>query len=152
MPRCEKKFSALLEAEQLPYYLPLVKSVRRYGRQTKRFTKPLFPGYVFVDFVGPEKARLYQQDLLVRVIPVDDQRRLVRQLDEIRHVLASGYELSLHPRLEKGGRVRVVAGPLLGLEGQIDDPAHPKGVVIVVDVLGQGVLVKIPVEDLKPIS
>jgi len=152
MPRCEKKFAALLAAEGLPFYLPLVNSIRRYGRQTKRHTKPLFPGYVFVDFVGPEKARLYQQDLLVRVIPVDDQRRLVRQLDEIRSILASGYELILHARLEKGVRVKVVAGPLMGLEGQIDNPANPRGIVVSVDVLGQGVLVKIPFEDLKPVD
>jgi len=150
MPRCEKKFAALLEAERLPYYLPLVNSIRRYGRQTKRHTKPLFPGYVFVDFVGPEKARLYQQDLLVRVIPVDDQLRLGRQLEEIRSILASGYELTLHARLERGVRVRVVAGPLMGLEGQVDNPTNPRGIVVSVDVLGQGVLVKIPSEDLKP--
>lgn len=150
MPRCEKKFAALLEAERIPFYLPLVNSVRHYGRQTKRHTKPLFPGYVFVDFAGPEKARLYQQDLLVRVIPVDDQRRLLRQLDEIRSILASGYELILHARLEKGVRVKVVAGPLMGLEGQIDNPTNPKGIVVSVDVLGQGVLVKIPFEDLQP--
>lgn len=46
-PRCEKKFAALLVAEKLAHYLPVVASVRRYAKQTKRFTKPLFPGYVF---------------------------------------------------------------------------------------------------------
>jgi hypothetical protein len=46
-PRCEKKFAALMAAEKFGHYLPLVESVRRYGQQTKRFTKPLFPGYVF---------------------------------------------------------------------------------------------------------
>ena len=40
-PRCEKKFAALLAAEKFEHYLPLVQSVRRYGQQTKRFTKPL---------------------------------------------------------------------------------------------------------------
>ncbi len=39
-PRCEKKFAALLAAENFEHYLPLVQSIRRYGQQTKRFTKP----------------------------------------------------------------------------------------------------------------
>ena len=43
-PRCEKKFAALLSAEKFEHYLPLVQSVRRYAQQTKKFTKPLFPG------------------------------------------------------------------------------------------------------------
>ena len=52
-PRCEKKFAAVLAAEGFPHYLPLVPSVRRYRDQTKRFTKPLFPGYVFAE-IPPE--------------------------------------------------------------------------------------------------
>ena len=43
-PRCEKKFAALLSAKKFEHYLPLVQSVRRYAQQTKKFTKPLFPG------------------------------------------------------------------------------------------------------------
>jgi hypothetical protein len=35
------------------------------------------------------------------------------------------------------------------LEGKIDDPANPQGVVISVDVLQQGLLVKVPVEHLR---
>ena len=46
-PRCEKKFAALMKAEKFEHYLALVQSVRHYRQQTKRFTKPLFPGYVF---------------------------------------------------------------------------------------------------------
>jgi len=36
-------------------------SVRRYGTQTKRFTKPLFPGYVFRLCAARREARIYQQ-------------------------------------------------------------------------------------------
>jgi len=71
-PRCEKKFSALMQAEKLEHYLALVQSVRRYGTQTKRFTKPLFPGYVFAQVPAERKTRIYQQDLLVRAITVED--------------------------------------------------------------------------------
>ena len=65
-PRCEKKFAALMRAERFEHYLPLVDSVRRYAQQTKRFTKPLFPGYVFARIPVDRKARVYQQDLLAR--------------------------------------------------------------------------------------
>ena len=44
-PRCEKKFAALMAAEEFEHYLALVESVRRYGTQVKKFTKPPFPGY-----------------------------------------------------------------------------------------------------------
>lgn len=149
-PRCEKKFAALLAAESCEHYLPLVESVRRYGRQTKRFTKPLFTGYVFARVPPAKRARLYQQDLLARLIAVEDEAKFLRQLADVRAIVASGFELSLMPLFTKGRRVKIVGGPLHGLEGFVDDPSNPQGVVLSVDVLQQGLLVRIPAEQLQP--
>ncbi len=151
-PRCEKKFAALLAAESCEHYLPLVESVRRYGRQTKRFTKPLFTGYVFARVPPAKRARLYQQDLLARLIAVEDEAKFLRQLADVRAIVASGFELSLMPLFTKGRRVKIVGGPLHGLEGFVDDPSNPQGVVLSVDVLQQGLLVRIPAEQLQPLS
>jgi transcriptional antiterminator RfaH len=148
-PRCEKKFAALMVAEKLEHYLPLVGSVRRYSQQTKRFTKPLFPGYVFAHVSAEKKQRIYQQDLLARAIVVEDVPRFLRQLDDVRMIVASGLELTVMPLLTKGRQVKVVGGPLHGLEGLVDNPANPQGIVICVDVLQQGLLVKVSAEHLQ---
>jgi transcription antitermination factor NusG len=148
-PRCEKKFAALMAAGGFEHYLPLVTSVRRYPRETKRFTKPLFPGYVFAKVPQAAKSRIYEQELIARAIPVDDEGRFLRQLDEVRKIVASGIELSVIPLLTLGRRVRVVGGPLHGLEGLVDDPSNPTGIVISVDVLRQGLLLRVPAESLE---
>ena len=147
-PRCEKKFAALLAAEKFEHYLPLIPSVRKYAQQTKRFTKPLFPGYVFAQVPPEKKARIYQQDLLARAIIVENEKAFLQQLDDVKKIVASGLELSVMPLLTKGRRVRIVGGPLHGLEGFVDDPSKPQGIVISVDVLQQGLLVKMPAENL----
>lgn len=147
-PRCEKKFAALMAAEHFEHYLALVQSVRRYQNQTKRFTKPLFPGYVFAQVPTERKARIYQQDLLARAIPVTDEAAFLRQLAEVKAIVASGFELSLLPLLTKGRRVKVTGGALHGVEGYVDDPANPGGIVIAIDVLQQGLLVRVPAENL----
>ena len=148
-PRCEKKLVALLTAEGFPHYLPLVASVRRYGAQSKSFTMPLFPGYVFAQVPPLRKARIYQQDLMARAIEIEDEARFLQQVEDVRAIVASGYELSVRPLLTRGRRVRIVGGPLRGLEGFVDDPANPQGVVLAVDVLQQGLLVKLPSENLQ---
>lgn len=148
-PRCEKKFADLLKAEGFEHYLPLVNSVRRYGKSTKRFTKPLFPGYVFARVALGEKSRIYEQGLLVRAIPAECETRFLRQLDDVRTIIASGLELTVRPLMKRGTRVRVSSGPLWGLEGIVDDPANPQGVVLAVDVLQQGLLVKLSLENLE---
>jgi transcription antitermination factor NusG len=150
-PRCEKKFAALMKAEKLEHYLPLVDSVRKYAQQTKKFTKPLFPGYVFAQVPVERKARIYQQDLLARAIIVEDVPKFLRQLADVKAIVASGFELSVMPLLTKGRRVKIVGGPLHGLEGFVDNPSQPQGIVISVDVLRQGLLVKVPAENLQPL-
>jgi transcriptional antiterminator RfaH len=56
--------------------------------------------------------------------------------------------LTVLPLLTRGRRVRVAGGPLHGLEGYVDDPTNPTGIVVSVDVLRQGLLVKLPVDHL----
>ena len=128
-PRCEKKFAALMAAE--------------------KFTKPLFPGYVFAQVPVEEKSRIYQQELLARAITVTDEPRFLRQLADVKKIVASGFELSVMPLFTKGKHVKIIGGPLYGLEGFVDDPSNPQGVVLSVDVLRQGLLVKVPVEHLR---
>ncbi len=143
-PRCEKKFAALMKAEGFEHYLPTVVSVREYAKQTKRFTKPLFPSYVFACVPAELKSRIYQMDLLARAIEVIDVRTFLAQIEEVKKIVASGFELSLKPLLTKGREVKVTGGPLNGLTGFVDNPDDPKGVLISVDVLQQGLLVHVP--------
>ncbi|HVZ63274.1 MAG TPA: transcription termination/antitermination NusG family protein [Lacunisphaera sp.] len=148
-PRSEKKFAALLERERFSHYLALIRSVRRYGTQTKTFTKPLFPGYVFARLEPQRKNQIYQQDLLVRALMVENEPVFLRQLEDVKAICASGLEAALHPLVHKGTHVRVQGGPLHGLEGYVDDPVNPRGIVVAVDVLQQGLLVRLPLEHLQ---
>jgi transcriptional antiterminator RfaH len=150
-PRCEKKFAALLTREDFAHYLALIESVRRYGSQKKVFTKPLFPGYVFARIVPARKNRVYQEDLLVRALMVENEALFLRQLEDVKTVCASGLEAVLHPLIQRGTRVRVQGGPLHGLEGYVDNPTNPRGIVVSVDVLQQGLLVRLPLESLQPL-
>ncbi len=150
-PRCEKKFAGLLTREGLEHYLAVVESVRRYGSQRKVFTKPLFPGYVFARLTPEKKTRIYQQDLLVHALIVGNESLFLRQLADVKAICASGIVAMLHPLLKRGTRVRVSDGPLQGLEGFVDDTANPSGIVVSVDVLQQGLLVRLPLESLQPL-
>lgn len=147
-PRREKKFAALMQAESFEHYLPLINSTRRYPSGTKRFTKPLFPGYVFAKVPQAGKPRIFQQDLLARAIPVDNEARFLGQLEDVRKIVSSGVEMTVIPLLTRGRRVRLIGGALHGLEGLVDDASNPQGVVISVDVLRRGLLLKVPAEGL----
>jgi len=148
-PRCEKKFAALLTSEKFEYELPLLRAQRRYGPRVRVHSSPLFPGYVFLRVPAELRRRCYQQNLLVRLLPVEDELRFLTQLEDVRRVMASGLDAIVLPLFTKGKEVVVVSGPLRGLTGVVDNPDRPSGVIIRVDALQQGLLVKISASDLK---
>jgi transcriptional antiterminator RfaH len=151
-PRCEKKFATLLSAERLAHYLPVVTSTKTYGNRKRTHTLPLFASYVFARVPTEDKTRIYQLDLLVRAIPVEDEPSLLLQLADVQRIVSSGIETTLHPLYKKGAPVLVTGGPLKGLEGVIDDPENPSGIIVEVDVLQQGLHIAIPMMDLKLLS
>lgn len=148
-PRCEKRFAELMEAVATEHYLPLVGTERRYGTRVRMSEKPLFTGYVFARMRRDHKPLAYQGDLAARIFIVEDEASFLRQLADVKALVASGFEITLHPLLRKGVRVRVVAGPLRGMEGLVDDIKNPNGIVIAMDVLQQGVHVKVSAQDLE---
>jgi transcription antitermination factor NusG len=148
-PRCEKKFADLAAREKFAHYLPLLRSVRDYDGRKKTFTKPLFPGYVFVRLEPGRKNRVYQQDLLVRALLIENEAQFLEQIEDVKVICASGLEATVHSLVHKGTHVRVIGGPLNGLEGYVDDPANPRGIVVSVDVLQQGLLVRLPLDQLR---
>jgi len=147
-PRCEKKFAALMAVEGFEHYLPLIPSIRRYLKETKRFTKPLFPGYVFARIPAKGKPRIYQMELIAKAIPVVNESRFLVQLEAVRKMVSSGLEFTVVPLLTLGRRVRITGGPLHGLEGKVNDTSNPLAIVIAVDVLRQGLLLKVSAESI----
>lgn len=133
----------------MAHYLPTITSIRRYGNRERSFTKPLFPSYVFARVPLERKARIYQMDLLARTIPVTDEPQFLQQLADVQKIVSSGFETTIHPLFKKGAPVRVVSGPLRGVEGIIDDPKNPSGIIVAVDVLQQGLHIAINLADLK---
>ena len=80
---------------------------------------------------------------------IRNDKTLGQQLEDVKTICSSGLEAALHPLMTKGRHVRVLGGPLHGLEGYVDDPVNPRGIVVSVDVLQQGLLVRLPLEHLQ---
>lgn len=142
-PRCEKKLRIQLEREGVSVYLPLKKKTHRYGARQREFLSPLFPGYIFCMPAAKASHQLRQNQYVANVLRVIDQETLVHQLRQIRHALAAGDIVEIMPYLEKGKPVRVIGGPLRGLEGVVETIKRKTRVIISVDMIRQSVFVEV---------
>jgi transcription antitermination factor NusG len=141
-PRQEKATARELRAQGIAYYLPQVVHEDRTprGRRT-RSVLPLFTSYVFL--LGNERERLLalKGNRLVRVIDVADQTGLARDLRQIHQMLSSGLTVVSEPSPPVGARIRILTGPLTGLEGRVIRRGKRDQFVALVHFLGSGAAV-----------
>ncbi|GIW87693.1 MAG: antitermination factor NusG [Isosphaeraceae bacterium] len=138
-PRQEKSVARHLLFRRIGFYLPQAWRDRRTpaGRRIRSLI-PLFPGYVFLH--GDERARLeaLRTERLVRVLDVPDQDDLIGDLVQIQRLIDSGLPLIPERQHPIGHRVRILEGPLRGLEGTVIRRGERDRFTALVRFLGQG--------------
>src|SRR5262249_8033455 len=119
------------------------------GRRLRSFV-PLFPGYVFL--LGDEGQRMeaLAGSNLVQVLEVVDQSGLERDLRQIHHLLASGFDLTSEPKRPVGSQARIVSGPLAGLVGLVVRRGKYDRFTALVQFIGQGVTVDLQDWQVEP--
>lgn len=164
---CERLVAEQLSAKGFAPFLPEVSTRLRSqssGGQARsartgesRFVQtPLFPGYLFVRD-AMNKTRYIEllkvrgivrvlEDGWTRLTPVPDA-----DIDAIQRLVESGVPVFSHPHLRQGDRVRVIEGPLSGVEGVfVEDKQHKGRLVLSIDLLGRSVAAEVNAEDVTP--
>lgn len=142
-PRCEKKIADHCRILGLSYYLPLRKELKIYQRRRVVVEKPVFPGYIFLSFMDKQLLPLLQTNHVLKVIQPLNEKTLLRELVHIRKALAVDPALVSCVALRKGRRVRITAGPFLGVEGLVWSCKNNAKVRLNVDMIGQAVAVEV---------
>ncbi|MDZ4851328.1 MAG: KOW motif-containing protein [Pirellulaceae bacterium] len=139
LSRQEKKLMRQLERLEIPFYGPTI--ARRYraanGRLRTSF-EPLFANYVFV--CGGEKSRYGAvcTGSVSRWLPVHSPQEFIRDLRQIRDLIATEAPLAPEQRIEAGNRVRVKSGPFKGFEGIVIRRENQVRLLVSVRYMGQG--------------
>jgi transcription termination/antitermination protein NusG len=145
----EPRVSEQLCRKRFEVFLPTVRVPSRRRDKRVILAQPLFPGYLFLRF-APSRAgyvRIASTDGVVRVLgdgwdalqPVPDE-----QVDAVRRLVTSAEGARAVPWLRVGDRVRIVGGPLAGLEGLVRDRCRGRATFVVnVDLLQRSVGVEL---------
>jgi transcriptional antiterminator RfaH len=118
-PRAEKAMARKLLDRSRSFFLPLYQREWRHRGRLLRSHLSLFPSYLFLH--GDREARLaaLETNLVVNVLPVEDQAQLHADLARVYHLITTGAVLSPEDRVQPGTRVRITNGALAGLEGKV---------------------------------
>lgn len=150
--RNEKALAHDMVNRDINYFLPMSWNVRRKSRRTIKSLLPLFSGYIF--FCGDEIKRIeiLKTNRIANLIEVADQQQFIADLVQIERVLRTGETLIPHKYLKKGQKCRIIAGPLLGIQGIIVNIKGQTRLVLQVDILGQAASVEIEIDMIEPVE
>jgi transcription antitermination factor NusG len=102
-------------------YLPIHRVVRHSKDRRTTLEVPLFPGYVFVQprLDQLEKVRCIRGSCGFVVRGSKPAAMPQKELDAVRIMAGSGAALGVNPTLIPGQRVEVIAGPFMGVQGEL---------------------------------
>lgn len=152
--RHEKRVAEQLRERAVEFLLPLYETVRRWKNGRVRLQLPLFPGYVFVHIALKDRLKVLKLPSVVRLVGFDGQPLPLSdaEVEAIQSCLNRGTKLLPHPFLTIGRHVRVLRGPLEGLEGIIVRKKGQLRFVISLELIQRSVCTEIEQGDLFPLN
>ena len=123
--RSEKKVYSDLVEQKIEAYLPLQRKLRQWSDRKKWVETPLISGYVFVYISRKEYELVLRIYNVVSYIYFEGKAAIIREEDInlLKRMLGqteSEVEKTLEP-LKAGQMVRIIAGPLIGVVGELID-------------------------------
>jgi transcription antitermination factor NusG len=149
----EKVVADMLTARGFDIFLPLYESTRHWKDRQKILSLPLFPCYLFIRGGLERRLQVVTTPGVHMVLYRGDRVAMVPQdeIEAVQRALASPARVEPHPYLKCGMRVRVIRGPIEGVQGILVRKKNLCRLVLCVDMLSQSVAVEVNAGDVEPI-
>jgi transcription antitermination factor NusG len=149
--RHEKCVAEQIERRQVPCYLPLYRSSRRWKDRRKILDLALFPGYVFVRMSLRNKLKVLEVPGVVEFVSFQGRPAVLpdAEIEGLRNRLSLDGNVEPHPYLRRGRKVRVRSGPFEGLEGIIVRRKDRCRLVFSIDLIQRSVAVEVDEADVE---
>ncbi|MES2107445.1 MAG: UpxY family transcription antiterminator [Bacteroidota bacterium] len=143
-PRAEKKAYEALARKGIETYLPLNRQLRQWLDRKKWVEEPLIKSYLFVKIGERQQTEVLMTNGVCRFIYFSGKIASMpdRQIDDLKLLMANSSELEITAEnLAPGEKVRIKAGPLKGLRGEVTDFRSQKQLTVRLDQLGYSIVI-----------
>ena len=151
----ERKVNTHLVQEGITTFLPEMERWSSRKDRRKKIWYPIFPGYLFINTELDVESRLkvIKTKGVVRILGHRGIPTVIpeHQIESIQKAIDSRKNISSFPYLKTGQSVRVMSGPLDGVEGIFVSEKGKGKLIISVDILQRSVSVEIEEADVEPL-
>lgn len=143
-PRAEKKAYEALVKKGITTYLPLHKTLKQWSDRKKWVNEPFIKSYLFVHVKPSQQADVLMTKGIARFIYFAGKIASMpeRQIEGLKLLLASEMDIEITEEdLLSGERVRIKAGPLKGMEGEVVAYRNQKQLALRFESIGCSVII-----------
>ena len=150
----EKTVASLLSGKGFQVFLPLYSTVHRWKDRDKHLVLPLYPGYVFLRDGLRRMLQILMTPGVHSIVGTAGSPEPIPQfeIDAVKRVIESSWAVEPHPFLRCGDRVRVIYGPLEGIEGILLRKKNAFKLILSMEMLMKSVAVEIDASVVERIS
>lgn len=153
--RAEKKVKIELEIKGITHYLPLKKFQRQWSDRKKWVETPLISGYIFVYISPTEYDEVLKTDGVVCYVCFEGKAAIIhkQQIENIKKLLQlQDQKIKLsRENFEKGDKIEIISGLLVGTKGKLIDFKGKKKVAIELNQLNISFLFELPLSEIQKI-
>ncbi|MGD0892933.1 MAG: UpxY family transcription antiterminator [Terracidiphilus sp.] len=153
--RCEQRVGQGLTSKGFETYLPLLREVHQWKDRKKTIDVPAFCGYLFVRYEPSlrNRVKVLETGGVIRLLggnhtpsPVSDI-----EIDAVRRTLSSGISCDRCDALLPGSMVRVIRGPMSGVQGRLVRIKNSLRLVISISVFSQAISAELNLCDVEAV-
>jgi transcription antitermination factor NusG len=150
----EKVAAESLSNKRFEVFLPLYQAVRQWKDRTKRLSLPLFPCYLFLHGGLDRWRDVVTTPGVQGVVNLGGRASAIpdAEIEAVRRLVDGSLQVEPHPFLKCGDWVRVMWGPLAGIEGILVRKKNQFRLVLSVDMLGKSVSVEVDAATVETFS
>jgi transcription antitermination factor NusG len=148
----ERSVAAHLESRGFSTLCPTYMEIRQWRDRKKEITLPVFPCYVFIQGGIERQISLLSTPGVHSIVctgkipaPIGDD-----EIAAIRRAMDHSIALEPAPFIREGEFVRVICGPLRGVEGVVQRRKDAMRLIISVEILGRSASVEIQSHEIEP--
>jgi transcription antitermination factor NusG len=150
----EKIVDRILINKGFDTFLPLYSTTHNWKDRTKSLSLPLFPCYVFLRGGIERRLQIITTPGIHGVVSSGGRPAVIPDLEieAIRRAVESGARVEAHPFLKCGNWVRVMCGPLTGVEGILVRKKNISRLVLSVEILGTAAAIEVSAFHVEPLN
>jgi transcription antitermination factor NusG len=148
----ERSAATYLESRGFTTLCPTYREIRQWRDRKKEITLPVFPCYVFIRGGMERQISLLSTPGVHSIVCTGKIPAAVAddEIAAIRRAMDHSVAMEPAPFICEGDRVRVVCGPLLGVEGVLQRRKDAMRLIISVEILGRSASVEIQLHEIEP--